>query len=78
MGRLECNGARILAQHLDETSNVWVHHTPLFPKAILLESAEVTVFLDRLRLLSMGSGTSLTIMTASLGVGASPRSNNKQ
>ncbi|GFT14969.1 hypothetical protein TNCV_4315591 [Trichonephila clavipes] len=66
---LESNGARILVQHLDTL----VHHTPLLLKAIFLTSAEVTVFfLDRLRLLSMGSGTPLTIMTASLRVSASP------
>ncbi|GFX80634.1 retrovirus-related Pol polyprotein from transposon 17.6 [Trichonephila clavipes] len=54
-GRLEPNGARILVQHLDTL----VHHTPLFLKASLLTSAEVTVFfLDRLRLLSTGAGTS--------------------
>ncbi|GFU57137.1 hypothetical protein TNCV_1780001 [Trichonephila clavipes] len=35
-----------------------------------------TRWTDRLRLLSMGSGTSLTIMTASLVVGDSPKSNN--
>ncbi|GFX02634.1 hypothetical protein TNCV_3869711, partial [Trichonephila clavipes] len=37
-----------------------------------------TQWTDRLRLLSMGSGTPLTIMTVSPSVGTSPRSNNKQ
>ncbi|GFV08878.1 hypothetical protein TNCV_3821211 [Trichonephila clavipes] len=41
--------------------------------------AEVTGFFSyRLLLLSMGAGAPLSIMAASLGVAAAPRSNNKQ
>ncbi|GFX35505.1 hypothetical protein TNCV_103121 [Trichonephila clavipes] len=61
---------------------ILVHHLdtpPVFYNPILSTPTEATGFFSyRLRLLSMGAGSLFTIMTASLGVGACPRSNNKQ
>ncbi|GFX86230.1 hypothetical protein TNCV_2561121 [Trichonephila clavipes] len=52
---------------------------PLFLRAIFWTSAEVKVFFVRQASPIVNvSGTPLTIMTSSLGVGTSPMSNNKQ
>ncbi|GFV90966.1 hypothetical protein TNCV_1248541 [Trichonephila clavipes] len=75
LNRVECKGTSILVKHLD----TFFVTPPLFHKPILLTPASASVFfLSRLHLLSTGAGSPLAIMNAGLGVGAFPRSNNKQ